>query len=90
MRQRYEANFRFSLVRVRENAEGIALYNGEQREADQLNCASPTSSPTAGGVLLYPGAARLLSGRLRAAGHCLPLLCDRAALLRRSHHASAS
>jgi putative ATP-binding cassette transporter len=37
MRQRYEANFRFSLVRVRENAEGIALYNGEQREADQLN-----------------------------------------------------
>ena len=24
-------------LRVRENAEGIALYNGEQREADQLN-----------------------------------------------------
>ena len=37
MRQRYEANFRFGLVRVRENAEGIALYNGEQREADALN-----------------------------------------------------
>ncbi len=37
MRQRYEANFRFSLVRVRENAEGIALYSGEQREADALN-----------------------------------------------------
>jgi putative ATP-binding cassette transporter len=37
MRQRYEANFRYSLVRVRENAEGIALYNGEQRETDQLN-----------------------------------------------------
>jgi putative ATP-binding cassette transporter len=37
MRQRYEANFRFGLVRVRENAEGIALYNGEQRETDQLN-----------------------------------------------------
>ncbi|MGE5149729.1 MAG: ABC transporter ATP-binding protein/permease, partial [Rhodospirillaceae bacterium] len=37
LRQRYEANFRFSLVRVRENAEGIALYNGEQRETDQLN-----------------------------------------------------
>ena len=36
-RQRYEANFRFALVRVRENAEGIALYNGEQREADSLN-----------------------------------------------------
>jgi putative ATP-binding cassette transporter len=37
LRQRYEANFRFSLVRVRENAEGIALYRGEQREADHLN-----------------------------------------------------
>jgi putative ATP-binding cassette transporter len=36
-KQRYEANFRFSLVRVRENAEGIALYRGEQREADFLN-----------------------------------------------------
>jgi len=36
-RQRYEANFRFALVRVRENAEGIALYRGEQREADLLN-----------------------------------------------------
>ena len=36
-KQRYEANFRFALVRVRENAEGIALYNGEQREADLLN-----------------------------------------------------
>jgi putative ATP-binding cassette transporter len=37
MRQRYEANFRFGLVRVRENAEGIALYKGEQREGDSLN-----------------------------------------------------
>jgi len=37
MRQRYEANFRFGLVRVRENAEGIALYHGEKGEADALN-----------------------------------------------------
>ncbi len=36
-RQQYEANFRFSLVRVRENAEGIALYRGEEREAEALN-----------------------------------------------------
>jgi len=36
-KQRFEANFRFALVRVRENAEGIALYGGEQREADVLN-----------------------------------------------------
>lgn len=30
--ERYEADFRFSLVRVRENAEGIALYGGEPDE----------------------------------------------------------
>ncbi len=37
LKQRYEANFRFGLVRVRENAEGIALYGGERRETDMLN-----------------------------------------------------
>ena len=30
--QRYEADFRFSLVRFRENAEGVALYKGESGE----------------------------------------------------------
>lgn len=30
--QRYEADFRFSLVRLRENAEGVALYRGEGGE----------------------------------------------------------
>jgi putative ATP-binding cassette transporter len=34
--QRYEADFRFSLVRVRENAEQIALLEGEAAERDQL------------------------------------------------------
>jgi putative ATP-binding cassette transporter len=32
--QRYEADFRFSLVRLRENAESIAFYRGEERELD--------------------------------------------------------
>src|ERR1044071_2178042 len=30
--QRYEANFRYSLVRLRENSEGVALYRGEASE----------------------------------------------------------
>ncbi|MEO1510079.1 MAG: SbmA/BacA-like family transporter, partial [Cyanobacteria bacterium J06633_23] len=32
-----EADFRFSLVRVRENAEAIAFYQGEDQEATQVN-----------------------------------------------------
>jgi putative ATP-binding cassette transporter len=32
--QRYEADFRFSLVRLRENAESIAFYGGEPRERE--------------------------------------------------------
>ena len=34
--QRYEADFRFNLVRVRENSEQIALLNGERAERDGL------------------------------------------------------
>jgi putative ATP-binding cassette transporter len=36
MQQRYEADFRFNLVRVRENAEQIALLQGEPAERGQL------------------------------------------------------
>jgi putative ATP-binding cassette transporter len=32
--QRYEADFRFSMVRLRENAENVAFYGGEAREMD--------------------------------------------------------
>jgi putative ATP-binding cassette transporter len=35
--QRYEADMRFSLIRIRENAESIALLNGESSEKQQLN-----------------------------------------------------
>ena len=34
--QRFEADFRFSLIRLRENAEGVALYRGETDEKTRL------------------------------------------------------
>lgn len=34
--QRFEADFRFGLIRVRENAEAVALYRGEAEESVQL------------------------------------------------------
>jgi vitamin B12/bleomycin/antimicrobial peptide transport system ATP-binding/permease protein len=35
--QQYEADLRFSLVRLRENAEGIALYGGEKPELESIS-----------------------------------------------------
>jgi putative ATP-binding cassette transporter len=35
--QRYEADFRYGLVRLRENAEGVAFYRGEDDERRGLN-----------------------------------------------------
>ena len=34
--QRYEADFRFGLVRIRENSEGVAFYSGEAQEGQVL------------------------------------------------------
>ena len=36
MQQRYEADFRFNLVRVRENSEQVALLDGESAEKERL------------------------------------------------------
>lgn len=36
LQQRFEADFRFALVRLRENTEGIALYGGEAEENQTL------------------------------------------------------
>jgi len=36
LKERLEADFRFALVRVRENAEGVALYRGEPSESRSL------------------------------------------------------
>jgi putative ATP-binding cassette transporter len=37
--QRYDAEFRFRMIRIRENAESIALYGGERDEQLQLRAA---------------------------------------------------
>ncbi len=34
--QRFEADFRFSLVRIRENSESVAIYSGEEKEKEHL------------------------------------------------------
>lgn len=34
--QRFEADFRFSLIRLRENSESVAFYRGEPREQEQF------------------------------------------------------
>ena len=48
--QRYEADFRFSLVRLRENAESVAFYGGEDARATiHSRPASPASSTIGGG-----------------------------------------
>jgi vitamin B12/bleomycin/antimicrobial peptide transport system ATP-binding/permease protein len=36
-RQRYEADFRYSLIRLRENAEEVTLLSGEEAEEERLN-----------------------------------------------------
>jgi vitamin B12/bleomycin/antimicrobial peptide transport system ATP-binding/permease protein len=38
-RERFNADFRFRMIRVRENAESIALYAGERRESELLGTA---------------------------------------------------
>ena len=37
LQQRFEADFRFGLIRIRENAESVALYRGEPEEHAQLD-----------------------------------------------------
>ena len=35
--QRFEADYRYALIRLRENSEAIALYKGEKEEKKRLN-----------------------------------------------------
>ena len=46
--QRVEADLRFGLIRLRENAEGVALYAGEGTERQLWSRASSAFVPTGG------------------------------------------
>ena len=48
LQQRYEADFRFNLVRVRENSEQIALLGGEAAESDRRLSAKSGIRPLEG------------------------------------------
>ena len=62
--QRYEADFRFNLVRVRENAEQIALLDGEAAERDRLLDRFGRSSTTGSQIMNAQQAADLPDGGL--------------------------
>ena len=43
--EKREANFRYAMVRVRENAESIAFFNGERSEQESLRAALAQAHP---------------------------------------------
>ena len=66
--QRYEADFRFALVRLRENSEGVALYRGEQEELGNFRDALRQRDRQLVEHDAQAEAARLLHHLLRPAG----------------------
>ena len=81
--QRFNADFRYRMVRLRENAESIALYNGEQDEARQLGGAFRTHLRRLVGLHALQQAADLVHRLLRPGRRRLPAGGGLAALLRR-------
>ena len=81
--QRYEADFRFNLVRVRENSEQIALLDGEARRA---RAAADALQQRGGKLVRHHDAAEeahLLHRRLRASCRRLSLYHGEPGLFRR-------
>ncbi len=88
--QRFEADFRFNLVRFRENTEGVALYRGEPGELRRL----PRALQPRRGQLVGADAAtedpQLLHHRLQPDRGHLPVSGRRATLLLGRHPARRS
>ena len=80
--QRYEADFRFSLVRLRENAESVAFYGGEAREFDTFQTRFCAGRRQLVGDHPAPQEADLADHRLFPAGDRLSVHRRRTALFR--------
>ena len=81
--QRVEADFRYALVRLRENMEGVALYNGEPEEKANLRRALRQRDQQLVGDHAAHQAAQLAGRRLQPGCHHLPPGRRRATLLLR-------
>ena len=81
--QRYEADFRYSLMRFRENMEGVALYRGEEDELRGFGTRFNGIYLELVGDHEAPEAAHVVHVRLRPAGGDLPVRGRSASLLLR-------
>ena len=90
MQERFEADFRFSLVRLRENAEGVALYRGERAEEAHLRRRFGAIQDKLVGADALHQAADVLHRRLQPDGRHLPVPGQRTPLLRRRDSRSAA
>ena len=90
--ERFNADFRFSLVRIRENSESVALYRGEPREREHLLARFGEVFRNFWQIMRTDEEAELVGIRLRPGGGHLPRSCQHAGLLcqgdpDRHHHA---
>ena len=82
--QQLEADFRFSLVRLRENAEGVALYRGEPEEMRSLRERFAGIVANWWAIMRRQKRLTWFTARLRPGGDHFSRACRGAALLRRA------
>ena len=74
MLERYNADFRYRMTRIRENAESIALYNGERDEARGLEAAFARVYGTWWSNMRYTKRLSWLTNGYRQAAVVLPIV----------------
>ena len=86
IRQRLEADFRYALVRLRENSEGVALYSGEADEGRILTGRFGSIVAKLPQHHVTQPAGERLHLFLRPGCRCVPLLCRRTAVFLQADH----